>query len=158
VEGIARPETRSLLPAIGAGLVAAVVGGIVWGLIVKVSDYEIGFAALGVGFIVGTAVVLGAGGRRGLPYQVVAVVLALLGILLGKYLAFVWSVNDQAEEAGISVDLGLFSGDSFDLFTDRESGVWSWFDLLWIGIAAYIAFRATQPEQPERAEEPPPAE
>jgi hypothetical protein len=136
-----------------AGLVAAIVGGVVWGLIVKMTEYEVGFVALGIGFIVGTAVVLGSGNKRGLPLQVIAVVLALIGILLGKYLAFVWSVNAEADELGIPIELGLFSGDSFEGFTDSESGVWSWFDLLWIAIAGYVAFRAPQPEDEEAAVE-----
>ena len=32
------------VPAILAGLVAAIAGGVAWGLIVKSTDYEIGFA------------------------------------------------------------------------------------------------------------------
>jgi hypothetical protein len=59
--------SSSLLPAIGAGLVAALVGGIVWGLIVKISDYEVGFVAWGIGFIAGTAVVLSSRGAKGPP-------------------------------------------------------------------------------------------
>ena len=37
----------SLFPAVVAGLVAAIVGGVVWGLIVKISDYEVGIVAWG---------------------------------------------------------------------------------------------------------------
>ena len=45
--------SSSLLPAIAAGVVAALVGGIVWGLIAKFSDYEVGIVAWGIGYIAG---------------------------------------------------------------------------------------------------------
>ena len=51
-----RSPAAALLPAPGGGLAAAVVGGVVWGLIVKWTDYEVGFAAWGIGFLVGIAV------------------------------------------------------------------------------------------------------
>ena len=89
-----RSPASALLPAVAAGLVAAVVGGVVWGLIVKWTDYEVGFAAWGIGFLVGLAVVTAAR-TRGLVLQVVAVLCALLGILIGKYLSFVWVLQKR---------------------------------------------------------------
>src|SRR5438034_8501239 len=86
------------LPAVLAGLVAAIAGGIAWGLIVKWTDYEIGFAAWGLGFLVGMAVLVATRGSRGLPFQAIAIGCALLGILIGKYLAFVWIVQGVADD------------------------------------------------------------
>jgi hypothetical protein len=151
-------ETRvsgpnAVLRAAGAGLVAALVGGIVWGLIVKWTQYELGFVAWGIGFIVGTAVVYGARTLRGIPFQLVAVVFALLGIVLGKYLGFVWVGQDELEKVGI--DLPLFSKDTVDLFWDARSDVWGWWDLLWVGLAVVTAFRIPQREhEPEPEPEP----
>jgi hypothetical protein len=108
--GIREVRSGVLLNATLAGVVAAIAGGVVWGLIVRWSDYEIGFAAWGIGFIVGTAVVFGARHRRGLPLQLIAVVLALAGIVLGKYLAFVWIGQDELGKAGLS--LPVFSTDT----------------------------------------------
>ena len=76
-------------------------GGVVWGLIVKFSDYEVGIVAWGIGFIAGTAVVFATRGGKGPHLQVIAVVSALLGILLGKYLSYAFVVQDQAEDAGV---------------------------------------------------------
>src|SRR3989337_1216057 len=89
-QGTDRPSpvtepSSSLLPAIAAGLVAAIVGGVVWGLIVKISDYEVGFVAWGIGFIAGTAVVLATRGAKGPRLQVIAVVASPLRILLGQH-------------------------------------------------------------------------
>jgi hypothetical protein len=131
-----------LLTAVGAGLVAAIAGGAAWGLIGRWTNYEVGIAAWGIGFIVGTAVVFGSRGRRGLPLQLFAVVLALAGILIGKYLSFVWVNQSDLEQLGIS--LPVFSRSTWDLFWDSKSDVWSAWDLLWIGLAVVTAFRIPQ--------------
>jgi hypothetical protein len=147
-----RPAAAALLPAVLAGLVAAVVGGVVWGLIVKWTDYEVGFVAWGIGFLVGIAVVTAAR-ARGLVFQVVAVLCALLGILIGKYLSFVWVLQNAAEdEFGEGVDIPVFSMDTFDLFRENLDTVFGWIDLLWVGLAVVTAWRALQPEGPEPAQ------
>jgi hypothetical protein len=148
-------EERSgvLVMAALAGLAAAIVGGIVWGLIVRWTDYEIGFAAWGIGFIVGTAVVFGAQGGRGTPFQILAVVLALAGIVIGKYLAFVWIGQDELGKAGLSDALPVFSTNTMRIFWDAKSDVFGGWDLLWAGLAVVTAFRIPQHEH-----EPPPQE
>lgn len=139
--------SSSLLPAIAAGLVAALVGGIVWGLIVKISDYEVGFVAWGIGFIAGTAVVLASRGAKGPRLQVIAVVSALLGILLGKYLSYAFVVQEEAKSFGESI--GLVSGDMFSFFREDLDVVFSLFDLLWVGFAVFTAWRIPRLDEPE---------
>ena len=147
-----RSPAAALLPALGAGLVAAVVGGVGWGLIVKWTDYEVGFAAWGIGFLVGLAVVTAAR-TRGVVLQVVAVLCALLGILIGKYLSFVWVLQNAAEDDfGEAVDIPVFSMDTFDLFRDNLDTIFGWIDLLWVGLAVLSAWRALQPEGPAPAQ------
>jgi dipeptide/tripeptide permease len=51
--------------ALLAGSVAAVLGGIAWGLVVKWTGYEAGILALGVGLLAAFAVYRSTGGRRG---------------------------------------------------------------------------------------------
>jgi hypothetical protein len=142
------PATSATLAiAAGAGLVAAVVGGIAWGLIVKWSDYEIGFVAWGIGFVAGMAVLLAAGGRKGLPLQVIAIVAALIGILIGKYLSFALILQEAADAEGF--ELSLFGADMRQLFRDDLGNVFALWDLLWIGLAVVTAWRILQPEAPE---------
>ncbi len=148
---LAREERgiNPLIPAVGAGLVAAVVAGVVWGLIVKWSDYEVGVVAWGIGFVVGTAVLTAARGARGIPYQAVAIVFALFGILLGKYLSFVWVLQEVAkEQTGGAVSVPLFSKDTVDFFWEARSDVFGWIDLLWAGLAVVTAWRMLAPEEP----------
>ena len=144
-----REPSTSLLPALAAGLVAALVGGIAWGLIVKLSDYEIGIAAWGIGFLAGTAVVFASRGAKGRNLQVIAVVSALVGILLGKYLSYAFVLQEEAESVGQSI--GLFSGDMVSFFREDIDAVFSLFDLLWIGLAVFTAWRIPEVDEPEPA-------
>ena len=153
-----RSAASVYFPAILAGLAVAIVGGVVWGLIVKSTDYEIGFAAWGIGFLAGVVILAVARGQRGLPLQLIAVASALLGIAIGKYLSFAWILADVADEvSGGAVDIPVFSRDTLDLFFDDLGLVFGWIDLLWAGLAVFSAWRALQPQtlEPEPAAVPP---
>jgi hypothetical protein len=150
--GPIREEPRPLALALLAGLVAAIVGGVVWGYVVKLSDYEVGIVAWGIGLLVGVAVAI-VSRARGPVLQAIAVVCALAGILLGKYLSYALIAQEELDAVG--VDIGLFSSDMWSFFRDDLDFVFGWFDLLWIGLAVYTAWRALQPEQPEPAPELP---
>ncbi len=142
-EPMAEPS-RPLAVAVLAGLVAAVVGGVAWGLIVKWTDYEVGIVAWGIGLLSGAAVALAAGRARGPVLQGIAVASALVGILLGKYLSYAFVLQEQAKEAG--VELGLFSTEIRDFFREDLGSVFGLFDVLFVGLAVYTAWRALQPE------------
>ena len=139
---------------LAAALAAGIVGGVVWGLIVKWSDYEIGIVAWAIGFVAGTVVVTVAGRARGANLQVLAVVGALVGVLLGKYLSFAFSVQEDAKSIG--VDIGLLSSEMFRFFRENLRDVFGLFDLLWIGLAVFTAWRIPG-EPPPTAVSPPPA-
>jgi hypothetical protein len=149
--GPIREEPRPLGLTVGAGLVAAIVGGVVWGLVVKYSDYEIGIVAWGIGLLVGLAVAA-VSRSRGPVLQAVAVACALVGILLGKYLSYALVLQEEADAQG--VDIGLFSSEMWSFFREDLDLVFGWFDLLWIGLAVYTAWRALQPVEPELPPEP----
>ena len=137
-------EPRLLAPAVAAGLAAAVAGGIGWALIVVTTDYEIGFAALGIGILAGYAVVLATRGRKGLPLQVAAVVSSLLGIALGKYFTYVWELKDafRAEFGDEAADsIGFLDSEVIDLFVEDADRVFGGYDLLWAAFAVYAAWR-----------------
>ena len=137
-------ESRLLAPAVFAGLAAAVAGGIGWALIVVTTDYEIGFAALGIGILAGYAVVLATRGRKGLPLQVAAVVSSLLGIALGKYFTYVWELKDafRAEFGDEAADsIGFLDSEVIDLFVEDADRVFGGYDLLWAAFAVYAAWR-----------------
>lgn len=134
----------ALAPAIAGGVLAALVGGFVWGLIVILTDYEVGFVAWGVGFLAGLAVVRFAGGRKGIPLQVVAVVSSLVGIVLGKYISFAYFFKEAVKEQ-FGADISYFDSTIFTAFRDNLGDVFGGFDLLWAALAVITAWRLTSP-------------
>jgi hypothetical protein len=139
---------QALLPAVTGGLLAAIVGGIVWGLIVILTDYEVGFVAWGIGFLAGFLVVRFAGGRKGVPLQAIAIVSSLVGIVLGKYVAYVYFIKEAvreqvSDEAADSI--GYFDTDVMSAFREDFSDVFSGYDLLWAGLAIFTAWRMARP-------------
>ena len=147
-------DTWRLVPAALAALAAAIVGGVVWGLIVRQTDYEIGIVAWAIGFLAGTAAALVARESRGVPLQVAAVAAALIGILLGKYLGYAWAAEQALEPLGFEVDI-LTTG-MVRAFRDDLEVVFGWFDLLWVGLAVFTAWRTTMPSASAEPSLPPP--
>jgi hypothetical protein len=134
----------ALGPGIAGGLIAAVVGGFLWGLIVILSEYEVGIAAWGIGFLAGFGVVRIAGGAKGTPLQVVAVVSSLLGIVLGKYISYAYFFK-QAVSERFDVDISYLDSEIFRAFRENLSNVFGGFDLLWAALAVMTAWRLTRP-------------
>jgi hypothetical protein len=134
----------ALGPGIAGGLIAAVVGGFIWGLIVILSEYEIGIAAWGIGFIVGFGVVRFAGGAKGAPLQVVAVVSSVLGIVIGKYISYAYFFK-QAVSDRFDVDISYFDSEIFRAFRENLGDVFGGFDLIWAGLAVVTAWKLTRP-------------
>ena len=132
----------AIFVALAAGLVAAIIGGVVWGLIVILTDYEIGFMATGIGLLSGYAVLFFAQ-KKGLPLQIIAVVSSLAGILVGKYFTFYSIVKDLLiEEYGAAADgISLFSGEMVRLFLLSLGDLASPYDFLWILLAIVAAWR-----------------
>jgi hypothetical protein len=133
---------RSILIAFAAGLVAAIVGGVVWGLIVLATDYEIGFMATGIGLLSGYAVLFFTE-KKGLPLQIIAVVSSLAGILVGKYFTFYSIVKDYLiDEVGAAVEgISILSGEMIQLFSLSIGEIASPYDILWIVLAIVAAWR-----------------
>jgi signal peptidase I len=121
--------------AIAAGLIAAVVAGVVWGYVAKLTGREFGILAWGVGAAVGLAILRVAG--RGATSQVVGVTCALLGVTIGKYLAFAFTAR---EPLGFGTGFGVLSGDMFDLFRDNLGQVLDRYDVLWVAFAIVSAW------------------
>lgn len=132
---------KAILLALIGTVLASVVGGIIWGLITIVTNYEIGFVAVGVGFLAGFAVVKLSGGKKGVQLQVAAVAASLIGILIGKYIFFVHAVGQVlTEELGTQVALSYFSPTGMGLFLGNPGLTFGVFDLLWAVLAVGTAW------------------
>ena len=75
------------------GVLAAIVGGFVWGLVVKWTGYEFGFLAWGIGLLVAVAIRTRRRPQARASCRAWPSCSALLGILIGKYLGFAFAVQ-----------------------------------------------------------------
>ena len=139
-----RLSTSSMVRGVAGGIGAAIIGGVIWWVIVVVTDYEIGFMAVGLGFLTGFGVLLVSGGKRGVPLQAVAVVSGVLGIVLGKYFLYVYFLRQVVEEQfgrAAASTVTLLSGDVLDAFVTDFTVVFSGWDILWVALAIYTAWK-----------------
>ena len=122
--------------AVAAGLAAAVVGALVWGLFVYVTNYELGIIAIVVGAVVGWAV-RKAGGRADKRFGLIGAVCAALGWALGTLLCDLALV---AKDAGVSFGdaiARLGAGGSIEAALQSSSAI----DLLFLAIAVWEGYK-----------------
>lgn len=134
----------SILPALIGGVLAAVVGGVIWGLIVIATGYVIGFMAWGIGLMCGFAVVLFSKGKRGVSFQVIAVLSSVLGVLVAKYFTFFHYLKESvAKEYGAEAasNISILSEKVIQFFIENIGSMVSGFDILWVILAVITAWR-----------------
>ncbi|MGW0335996.1 hypothetical protein ACWD0J_29760 [Streptomyces sp. NPDC003011] len=122
---------------VALGLVVAVVAALVtagvYGALVGATEYEIGYAAVGVGFLIGFAAGKLGGSHPVLP--VVSAVLSLGAVYAGQLLGIAMI---GADDSGMSVTTILT--DHFDLVTKSWSEEADVMTFLFLGIGAFAAF------------------
>lgn len=127
---------QNLLAGALAGGIAATIGAVAWAMITVATSYQIGWMAVGIGFLVGYAVRMLGKGITPL-YGMVAAVLALLGCLAGNVLtACMLLSREQALPLG-DVLLELDPA----VITKLLLATWQPMDLLFYGLAIYMAYQ-----------------
>lgn len=126
-------------------LAASLIGAIVWGLVSVSTGYQIGYMAIGVGFLVGLAMRMGKGVRP--IFGIIGAALALLSCLLGDYFSMIGYV---AQEYDLSYMETLTTVPVADVISALIENMLS-MTALFYGIALYegykLSFRAEK--QPE---------
>jgi hypothetical protein len=89
--------------AAAGGVVGGLIGALVWAGIAYAFHAEIGWIAWGVGFLVGVGVRLAAGERDGPGYGLIAILIAALAVVGGKYLAVHWLVASELAKVELRV-------------------------------------------------------
>lgn len=140
-----RGEQNILGALLGGGL-AALVGASIWAIITAVTHYQIGWMAIGVGFLVGyTVKYFGKGIDK--IYGVIGALFALLGCLSGNFFAIVIAVSNQEL---ISI-LDILANTDMDLFITVMIDSFHPMDVLFYGFAIYqgykVAFRQLTEQQ-----------
>jgi hypothetical protein len=119
------------------GVIAMLASAIVWGAITYFTEYQIGWMAIGVGFLVGFAIRFFGRGKT-LTFGISGAVLALIGCVLGNLLFYSGII---AREEGVSF-LEIF----FFLLLSPAAALevfmiaFDFRDILFYAIAAYAGF------------------
>lgn len=130
---------QSFGAGLGAGVAAALVGAILWAVITVATGYQIGFMAIGVGFLVGLAVrYFGKGVDT--SFAVVGAVLSLAGCVFGNVLSI---YGFASRELGIPLD-EVFGTLEFSLLIEILKNTFNPIDLLFYGIAVYEGWQLSQ--------------
>lgn len=143
-------EEQNLTMAVVYGLIAALLGAAVWAGVTIATEYQIGWMAVGIGFLVGIAV--RAGGKGIDPiYGIVGAVLSLVGCTLGNLFTVAWFV---AQQYGVPIS-DVLAGLDFNSAIELMSATFQIMDLLFYGLAIYFgyryAFRELTPDEFNRA-------
>jgi hypothetical protein len=127
---------QNFTAAVAAGAGAALVGAIAWAMVTLVTHYQIGWMALGVGFFVGWSV-RQAGKGIDQIFGLAGAVLALLGCAAGNVLTVAALVSQQQTVPVLEVLLQISPEIAVQILADT----FSFFDLIFYGIAAYEGYR-----------------
>lgn len=129
-------EEQNLVMGVIYGLIAAVVGAAVWAGVTIATEYQIGWMAVAIGFLVGIAVRAGGKGIDQV-YGVVGAVLSLVGCALGNLFTVAWFVS---QEYGVPVS-EVLSGLDVESAIELMSATFQFMDLLFYGLAVYFGYR-----------------
>lgn len=129
-------EANLLMGLIGGGI-AMLVSAIIWGVITYVTEYQIGWMAIGVGFLVGIAIQFFGRGKTPI-YGISGAVLALLGCVLGNLIFYSGFIARQEGAAFFEVFFFFLVTPSalIELFTIA----FEFMDILFYGLAAWVGF------------------
>lgn len=140
---------QNLLLGIIAGLVAALIGAAIWAAITFIADLQIGWMAIGLGFLVGWAIqYFGKGVDR--VFGFLGGGLALLACLAGNLFMLAAFIAQEESAAFIDVLAFMILNPAADL--ELLVATFSPIDLLFYALAAYYGYKyafrqVTQAEQ-----------
>ena len=127
---------QNLVMAVLAGGAAALLGALTWGAITATISYQIGWMAVGVGFLVGYAVrTFGKGIHR--SYGAVGALWSLAGCAAGNLLAVITLVSQHQNIPVVDI-LGRLDA---EVIANLMRATFSPMDLLFYGIAVYEGYR-----------------
>jgi hypothetical protein len=130
-------DQPNLLMGLIGGVIAMLVGASIWGAITYFTERQIGWMAIGIGFLVGVAVRFFGKGKS-MVFGLSGAVLALIGCVLGNLLSYSGFIA-RAEGASF---LEIF----FFLLTTPAAAIevftiaFDFMDILFYALAAYVGF------------------
>jgi hypothetical protein len=94
-----------------AGVAGGILGAILWGVIASLTGFEIGWIAWGIGVLVGAGVAWGTEG--GTVPGVLAVIISVLAILGGKFVALEMVMNKEIKSADQNISMLVDSNEEY---------------------------------------------
>lgn len=150
IDAAFRAETANpnVAGAVVLGVLAGAAAGVIWFLVEIHTGYRLGYIALGAGYLVGLAVVWGAGKKRGSALQLISVAITFLSVVGASYFSAVHQVNrylaaEMVKQGKPAIPYLWIS----PLHPDLVRMIVSPMGVLIWGIALYIAFRQPQPRK-----------
>lgn len=140
----AESQHPNLLMGLMAGSAAGLIAGVVWYLIVVLTGYEIGYVAIGVGYLIGWGVHLGSGKKRASTLQILSATLTLGTLLIANYFTVLHALRKYLLEQKTEGYQGQFF-----FISPLDPMLWqnmiSPMSLLIWAIALYVAFSVPKP-------------
>ena len=129
-------QEQNLLMGTVSGFLAAVVGAAVWAAVTVATEYQIGWMAVGIGFLVGLAVRIGGKGIDPV-FGVVGALMSLVGCVLGNLFTVAWFIS---VDAGITV-MDVLSQMDVQIVAELMMETFQVMDVLFYGLAVYFGYR-----------------
>ena|ERR1041384_2133915 len=127
---------QNLILGVVAGAAAALTGACVWAVITVVTHFQIGWMAVGVGFLVGYAVkTFGKGIDR--SFGIVGAVWSLIGCAAGNLFTIVGTI---ANEQNIPI-MSILEKLDLDIIASLMQATFNPMDVLFYGIAIYEGYK-----------------
>ena len=129
-------DNQNLLFGMIGGIVAAAIGAAIWATLTAMTNFQIGWMAVGVGFLVGHAVrMCGKGIDK--SFGMVGATLSLLGCIAGNLLTVCIAISRHQQIPFFD----LLSRLNPEIVVDLMRATFNPMDLLFYGIAVYEGYR-----------------
>jgi hypothetical protein len=129
---------QNLFLGIIAGIGAAILGAAIWATVTVATEYQIGWMAVGVGFLVGYAVRLSGKGISGI-FGIIGAACALIGCILGNLFSACGFMAAQESVPLLQVVVNTLMQPGICIALLKIT--FSPMDLLFYGIAAYEGYK-----------------
>lgn len=137
-------EQQNLVAGVVLGAAAALVGAVIWAVITAVTEYQIGWMAVGIGFLVAYAIrVAGKGIDK--VFGIVGAFLSLVGCILGNLLTTIYFIAKTEDMPYLEVLAAL----DLRLLIEIMTATFHPMDILFYALAMYVGYRyALRPVTP----------
>ncbi|MCP4569361.1 MAG: hypothetical protein GY841_17440 [FCB group bacterium] len=131
-------DNQNLPTAVLAGLAATVAGAGVWALITAITQYQIGFMAVGIGFLVGYTVRhFGKGIDK--QFGIAGAIIALAGCVVGNILAICIMASQEFNVGVVEILKSLDKDVLLEIFREDFSMI----DIIFYGLAIHYGYKTS---------------